>query len=74
MISVDVLRRYIDPATAVATLVLAEPNGCRGLKEECFRFLKSRDNLTAVTESDDFENLMRSCPSLLKELLAKVAP
>ena len=75
MISVDVLRRYIDPATAVATLVLAEPHGCRGLKEECFRFLKSRDNLTAVTESDDFENnLMRSCPSLLKELLAKVAP
>ncbi|KAG2558808.1 hypothetical protein PVAP13_8NG339900 [Panicum virgatum] len=68
------LERLNRSTTAVATMVLAEPHGCRGLKEECFRFLKSRDNLTAVTESDDFENLMRSCPSLLKELLAKVAP
>lgn len=69
-IAVDVLRGCIDPKTAVATLVLAEQHGCHGLKEECFRFLKSRDNLTAVMESDDFEDLMRSCPSLFKELHA----
>nr|CAB3492041.1 unnamed protein product [Digitaria exilis] len=74
VISMDVLRRYIDPSTAVATLVLAEQHGCPRLKEECFKFLKSRDNLTAVMESDDFEHLMRSSPSLFKELLAKVAP
>ncbi|KAF8685272.1 hypothetical protein HU200_044065 [Digitaria exilis] len=61
VISMDVLRRYIDPSTAVATLVLAEQHGCPRLKE-------------AVMESDDFEHLMRSSPSLFKELLAKVAP
>lgn len=74
VISMDVLRRYIDPSTAVSTLVLAEQHGCPRLKEECFKFLKTRDNLTAVMESDDFEHLMRSSPSLFKELLAKVAP
>ncbi|CAN6363476.1 unnamed protein product [Urochloa humidicola] len=73
-ISVDVLRSYIDPTTAVATLALAEQHGCHRLKEECFKFLRSRQNLTAIMESDDFEDLVRSSPSLFKELLAKVAP
>ncbi|CAL4991281.1 unnamed protein product [Urochloa decumbens] len=70
-ISVNVLRSFIDPTTVLATLALAEQHGCSRLKEECFKFLKSRQNLTAVMESDDFEHLMRSSPSLFKELLAK---
>ncbi|CAL4979501.1 unnamed protein product [Urochloa decumbens] len=73
-ISVNVLRSCIDPTTVLATLALAEQHGCNRLKEECFKFLKSRQNLTAVMESDDFEHLMRTSPSLFKELLAKVAP
>ncbi|CAO2149785.1 unnamed protein product [Urochloa humidicola] len=73
-ISADVLRSYIDQTTVMATLALGEQHGCHRLKEECFKFLKSRQNLTAVMESDDFEHLMSSSPSLYKELLAKVAP
>ncbi|GJN25572.1 hypothetical protein PR202_gb13417 [Eleusine coracana subsp. coracana] len=55
------------------TLALAEQHGCCGLKAACFEFLKSLKNLEAVMASDGFDHLMNSCPSLIKELLAKVA-
>ena len=60
--------------TAATTLALAEQHGCRGLKEACFRFLRLPGNLKTIMGSDEFQYLTSSCPSLLNELLANVAP
>ncbi|WVZ50331.1 hypothetical protein U9M48_001591 [Paspalum notatum var. saurae] len=67
----DVLRDFIDTDTAATTLALAEQHGCHRLKERCLRFLKCPGNTKAVMAKDGFDHLMRSCPSLLKEILAK---
>jgi len=70
----DRLCDYINTGTAATTLVLAELHGSRGLKEACFEFLKSPGNLKATMDCDEFQHLTNSCPSLLSELLANVAP
>ncbi|XBI02819.1 hypothetical protein VPH35_131321 [Triticum aestivum] len=69
----DTLRSYIDTSTAATILALAEQHGCGALKDACFKFLASLGNFKALTASDGFEHLMRSCPSLLKELAANLA-
>jgi speckle-type POZ protein len=74
LICEDSLCDYINTGTAATTLVLAEKHGSRGLKEACFEFLKSPGNLKATMDSDEFQHLTTSCPSLLSELLANVAP
>ncbi|WVZ50332.1 hypothetical protein U9M48_001592 [Paspalum notatum var. saurae] len=73
LICEDMLCGCIDASTAATTLVLAEQHGCHGLMEACFVFLKCQGNLKAVMESDGFQYLKSSSPSLLEELLAKVA-
>jgi speckle-type POZ protein len=61
-------------ASSVATmLALAERHHCRGLKEACFEFLSSSNNLSSFTETDGFDELISTCPDVLKELLAKLA-
>ncbi|CAO2149795.1 unnamed protein product [Urochloa humidicola] len=70
----DMLRNFIDTDTAATTLALAEQHGCRRLKERCLNFLKNPGNTMAVMATDGFEHLVSSCPSLIKDLLAKVAP
>ncbi|CAO2149779.1 unnamed protein product [Urochloa humidicola] len=74
LICVDKLCNYISTGTAATTLVLAEQHGCRGLKEACFKFLRAPGNLKIVMDSDGFQHLTSSCPSLLSELLANVDP
>ncbi|KAL6654227.1 hypothetical protein ACP70R_007692 [Stipagrostis hirtigluma subsp. patula] len=75
LICEDVLCSFVDASTAATFMVLAEQRGCRRLKEGCFEFLRSPGNMKAVMESDGFDHLMSSCPSLVKELLlAKMAP
>ncbi|GJN25573.1 hypothetical protein PR202_gb13418 [Eleusine coracana subsp. coracana] len=73
-ICADILSKYIDTSLVATTLVLAEQHGCHGLKETCFEFLKAPGNLTAAMAGDGFRHVTSSCPSLLEELLAKVAP
>ncbi|CAL4991274.1 unnamed protein product [Urochloa decumbens] len=73
LICEDKLCTYIDSKTVVNTLLLADQHGCKCLQEECLRFVKSRGNFKSVMACDDFEHLMSSYPSLVKELLAKVA-
>lgn len=70
----DMLRSSVDVSLAATTLVLAEQHGCQGLKAACFEFLKAPGNLKAVMATDGFQHLKSSCPSLLEELLAVVAP
>ncbi|RCV39104.1 hypothetical protein SETIT_8G196800v2 [Setaria italica] len=74
LICEDKLCNYISTGTAATTLALAEQHGCKGLKEACFKFLRSPGNLKTIMDSDGFKHLTASCPSLLSELLANVAP
>ncbi|KAK3120549.1 hypothetical protein QOZ80_9AG0689780 [Eleusine coracana subsp. coracana] len=74
LICEDILCVFIDESTIGSTLVLAEQHGCHLLKERCFKFLMSPGNMKAITETGEFEHLLRRCPSLLKELLVTVAP
>jgi speckle-type POZ protein len=64
----------INASTVATTLALAEQHGCQGLKKACVQFLKSSSNLKAAMATDGFEHLTRSCPNVLEELLAMVAP
>nr|CAB3490365.1 unnamed protein product [Digitaria exilis] len=74
LICEDKLCNFISTSTAATTLALAEQHGCKGLKEACFKFLRSPGNLKTIMDSDGFRHLTSSCPSLLSELLANVAP
>ncbi|CAL4979496.1 unnamed protein product [Urochloa decumbens] len=74
LICEDMLRRFVDASTVATTLVQAEQYGYHGLKEACFKFLKSDSgNLKALLASAGFQHVKSSCPSLLEEMLAKVA-
>lgn len=68
------LSGYIDPSTVAIALALAVQHGCVGLKKECFQFLMSRSNLKAAMGTDGYTHLTSSCPSVISELLAKLAP
>ncbi|KAL6654224.1 hypothetical protein ACP70R_007689 [Stipagrostis hirtigluma subsp. patula] len=70
----DVLCNFIDTSNAATTLALAEQHACHRLKDGCFKFLESKGHLKAVMATDGFKHLTCSCPSLLTELLTKVAP
>ncbi|CAM0874023.1 unnamed protein product [Alopecurus aequalis] len=68
------LCKHIDVDNIATTLALAEQHGCRGLKEECFKFLNFPGVMKAVVATDGFEHLKNSCPSILEELITKLAP
>ncbi|CAL4991290.1 unnamed protein product [Urochloa decumbens] len=74
LICEDILRKQINTDIVATTLVLAEQQGCCGLKNACFKFLMSPGNLKTVMESDSYQYLKNSCPSLLDEMIAKIAP
>ncbi|CAH8288732.1 unnamed protein product [Eruca vesicaria subsp. sativa] len=59
--------------TVATTLALAEQHHCFQLKAACLKFFASPENLKAVMQTDGFDHLKRSCPSLLTELLKYVA-
>jgi speckle-type POZ protein len=65
----------MDASTAATSLALAEQHSCRGLKAICLKFLAFPGNiLKAVVANDGFEHVRSSCPSVLRELQAKLAP
>ncbi|KAL9256862.1 BTB/POZ and MATH domain-containing protein [Drosera capensis] len=59
--------------TAAITLALAEHHNCLQLKAVCLKFIASRENLRAVMQTEGFEYLKESCPSVLSDLLQYVA-
>ena len=59
--------------TVATTLALAEQHHCFQLKAVCLKFISRPENLRAVMQTDGFEYLKESCPSLLTELLEYVA-
>uniref|UniRef100_A0ACD5WF19 Uncharacterized protein n=1 Tax=Avena sativa TaxID=4498 RepID=A0ACD5WF19_AVESA len=63
----------IDTNIVATSLALAEKHSCNGLKEACLQFLSS-SNLEAMMATDGYEYLINSCPSALKELIARLLP
>ncbi|XP_037482121.1 BTB/POZ and MATH domain-containing protein 1-like [Triticum dicoccoides] len=59
--------------TVANTLALAEQHHCHQLKTVCLKFVASPENLKAVMQTEGFDYLQQSCPSLLTELLEYVA-
>ncbi|KAJ4831172.1 BTB/POZ and MATH domain-containing protein 2 [Turnera subulata] len=59
--------------TVATTLALAEQHHCLQLKAVCLKFVAMPENLRAVMQTDGFEYLKESCPSVLTELLQYVA-
>jgi speckle-type POZ protein len=64
------LQSHINAASVAIILALAEKHNCIGLKEACFKFLRSLTDPFVVTETEDFEYLAQSCPSGMEELNA----
>jgi speckle-type POZ protein len=59
----DRLSRSVDVGSVANILTLADQHSCHVLRKTCIQFLESRDALSAVLATDDFEQLCRSCPS-----------
>ncbi|WOL00619.1 BTB/POZ and MATH domain-containing protein 1-like [Canna indica] len=59
--------------TVATTLALAEQHHCFQLKSICLKFAALPENLRAVMQTEGFEYLKFSCPSILSELLQYVA-
>ncbi|CAO2142444.1 unnamed protein product [Urochloa humidicola] len=74
LICEDMLCNFVDASmVAATTLVLAEQHGYHGLKEACFKFLKSDSGNLNTLWGAGFQHVKSSCPYLLEELLAMVA-
>ncbi|XP_037438142.1 BTB/POZ and MATH domain-containing protein 1-like [Triticum dicoccoides] len=74
LICQDKLCNHIGTKMVATSLALAEQHNCQGLKEACFEFLASPSNLEAMIASDGYQHLKSSCPSALKELIARFLP
>nr|XP_051220193.1 BTB/POZ and MATH domain-containing protein 1-like [Lolium perenne] len=70
----DKLCGFINVNTTTAILALAERHGCDGLKKACYHFLATPGNVKAVVATDGFDHLISSSPSVVKELMAMLAP
>ncbi|CDJ26340.1 hypothetical protein CFC21_043097 [Triticum aestivum] len=66
------LCQHIDVGSVTTILTLAEQHNCSVLKEVCFQFLKTPANLKKIVAVDGLEDITRTCPSLLKMLIAKL--
>ncbi|XBH95392.1 hypothetical protein VPH35_085958 [Triticum aestivum] len=68
------LCNQIDSGMVATSLALAEQHGFHRLKEACLQFLASPSNFKAMMVTDGYEHLKSSCPSVLKELIARILP
>ncbi|KAK1644636.1 hypothetical protein QYE76_062441 [Lolium multiflorum] len=69
------LFNLIGVSSVACTLALAERHNCHGLKDACLTFIQvqSPKCLEKVMESDGWELIVTTYPSILKEIIAKVA-
>ncbi|CAN6196816.1 unnamed protein product [Urochloa humidicola] len=65
-------KHSIGVGTVLPMLALAERHQCWKLKKKSLEFIASGRNTRAVMASDDVEHLARSCPSVVREVLAKI--
>jgi speckle-type POZ protein len=74
LICEEKLCNQIDSKMVATSLALAEQHGFHDLKEACLKFLAAPSNLESMMASDGFEHLKSSCPTVLKELIARILP
>jgi speckle-type POZ protein len=67
----EALCKHISMTSVANTLALAERHGCPALEEACMHFISSPGNLVPVFATDGFEQLKKSRPPPLFELMAK---
>ncbi|XP_010524788.1 PREDICTED: BTB/POZ and MATH domain-containing protein 2 isoform X2 [Tarenaya hassleriana] len=67
------LREGLSINSVTTTLALAEQHHCLQLKAVCLKFISAPQHLKAVMQTEGFEYLKESCPTLLTELLEHVA-
>ncbi|KAJ3702262.1 hypothetical protein LUZ61_005967 [Rhynchospora tenuis] len=64
----DYLCKNLDVSMVASTLTVAERHNCIQLKAECLRFMSSPVVFKAVAKTDGFLHLIKSCPSILKDI------
>ncbi|CAL5093095.1 unnamed protein product [Urochloa decumbens] len=64
----------IDVDNVAGTLVVAERHGCRALRDACVEFIAAPGNMKAVMETEGYEKIKASCPTVLLEYVMKHAP
>jgi speckle-type POZ protein len=71
----EFLAKYLCVSSVASTLALAERHFSHGLKEACLKFLQVQalPCLEKVMETDGWELIVTTYPSVLKEIIAKVA-
>ncbi|CAM0902599.1 unnamed protein product [Alopecurus aequalis] len=69
----DKLYEGIDVETVATTLLLAEQQNCKDLKEACIQFMGSRNILGAVMATNGFKQLVARCPLLMEDILKEMA-
>uniref|UniRef100_A0A0D9W536 BTB domain-containing protein n=1 Tax=Leersia perrieri TaxID=77586 RepID=A0A0D9W536_9ORYZ len=67
------LCEYVNERTVVAMLAFAGENHCDGLKKKCLCFLDDPIKLREVMKAEGLEHLSKNYPSILKDLIAKLA-
>ncbi|XP_066351179.1 BTB/POZ and MATH domain-containing protein 1-like [Miscanthus floridulus] len=69
----DKLSGFVNVTTVAVILAFAVEHHCLGLKEVCLKFLEDPANLREVIKTDGLEFLSKSCPSVLKDMITKLA-
>ena len=69
----DKLSEFVNVTTVAVILAFAVEHHCLGLKEVCLKFLEDPANLREVIKTDGLEYLSKSCPSVLKDMITKLA-
>ncbi|KAM0941371.1 putative chromatin remodeling & transcription regulator BTB-POZ-MATH family [Dioscorea sansibarensis] len=59
--------------TVATTLALAEQHHCAQLKSACLKFTALQENLGVVMQTEGFDYLKETCPSVLSDLLETIA-
>lgn len=67
------LCQRIDVQTVATTLALADQHHTTQLKNACLGYLTLHDVLRVVKETDGFKHLRASCPSIIMDILDKIA-
>ncbi|KAJ4765596.1 BTB/POZ and MATH domain-containing protein 2 [Rhynchospora pubera] len=62
---------FVDANNLATTLTLAEQHNCSELKAACIEFIKRPEVLAAVVQTEEFEHMIKSCPTILEELRSK---
>lgn len=69
----DKLRELVDVRTVAIMLEFAREHRCHGLEEACLRFLDDPGNVREVVKVNGLQLLSKSCPSVVEDLIAKLA-